>query len=121
MCRQQFGEYAVAACLVCPFCPQVGAIALENESDVQELVSELLPLLSVPYAGALGLDEPAVTAALLQYSISIPDAVPSKDMALTEFAWRNGALLKLAVTDVHMRWLQQAGVPQDVLFESLFS
>lgn len=98
----------------------MGAVAVEHESDVQELVQELAPLVSAAYGLQPALDVPATTAAMLGYSLSIPDAVPSKDMALNEFAWRNGAMLRLGVTDLHMRWLQQAGVPQELLFESLF-
>ncbi|KAG2499298.1 hypothetical protein HYH03_002876 [Edaphochlamys debaryana] len=59
----------------------------------------------------------AVVDALVGYSESIAAAVPSKEMALREFAWRNGALLRLARTPLHCAWLRRAGVPPEVLAE----
>lgn len=56
------------------------------------------------------LDSRAVTAALLDYSLSIPAAVPSREMALAEFGFRNGFFLGQAATPAHTRWLRRAGV-----------
>lgn len=56
------------------------------------------------------LDSRAVTAALLDYSLSIPAAVPSREMALAEFEFRNGFFLGQAATPAHTRWLRHAGV-----------
>jgi len=44
------------------------------------------------------------------YSLSIPAAVPSRQMALAEFEWRNGWLLSQARTPAHVAWLARAGV-----------
>lgn len=44
------------------------------------------------------------------YSLSIPAAVPSRDMALAEFAWRNGWFLSQRRTPAHAAWLARAGV-----------
>ena len=44
------------------------------------------------------------------YSFSIPTAVPSRDMALAEFAWRNGWFLAQRRTPAHVAWLARAGV-----------
>jgi hypothetical protein len=98
---------------------------------VADLVKELLPLLLReeavrPAAAALGceptdlarcerLRADAVLEALLAYSRAIRRAVPSMDMALAEFGWRNGALLRLGATPGHLAWLRRAGVRGEVL------
>lgn len=55
-------------------------------------------------------DPGAVTQRLIEYSLSIPTAVPSREMALAEFAFRNGWFLQQARTPRHEAWLQRAGV-----------
>lgn len=49
-------------------------------------------------------------ASMASYSLSIPSAVPSRDMALAEFAWRNGWFLAQQRTPAHAAWLARAGV-----------
>lgn len=49
-------------------------------------------------------------AGLDAYSLSIPAAVPSRQMALAEFAWRNGWFLGQCRTPAHVGWLRRAGV-----------
>ncbi len=100
----------------------MGDIAAQHTSDVGSLVDELLPLLrreleavAAYRPGALGAsralrDHDAVLRALLEYSESIGEAVPSRTMALSEMKWRNGALLRLGMTPVHCSWLTRAGV-----------
>ena len=47
---------------------------------------------------------------MADYSLSIPAAVPSRDMAMAEFEWRNGWFLAQRRTPAHVAWLRQAGV-----------
>ena len=51
-----------------------------------------------------------VCQAMAAYSLSIPAAVPSRDMALAELRWRNGWFLQRARTPAHVAWLARAGV-----------
>lgn len=101
---------------------QVGDIASNYHSDVGALVDELLPLLrrdleaaseqrhgAVEAAAGLR-DHGSVLRGLLNYSESIAHAVPSREMAVAEFKWRNGALLRLGSTQLHRLWLQRADV-----------
>ncbi|GLC35779.1 hypothetical protein PLESTB_000493400 [Pleodorina starrii] len=101
---------------------KVGDIAAHHRSDVEALVDELLPPLrlsleasSANRPGALEAavalrDHGSVVRALLEYSESISHAIPSREMALAEFAWRNGALLQMGSTPLHSGWLRRAGV-----------
>mmetsp|Transcript_37984 Transcript_37984/g.96101 ORF Transcript_37984/g.96101 Transcript_37984/m.96101 type:complete len:350 (+) Transcript_37984:222-1271(+) len=108
----------------------VGEVARHHRGEVAELAAELLPLALAlfhrqPDASAelssdagVPTDAPpaeAVTADLCEYSLSIPRAVPSWDMAVAEFRWRNGALLGCAATPLHVEWLRRAGVPEELL------
>jgi hypothetical protein len=56
----------------------------------------------------------AATDALCDYSLSIPAAVPSYEMAMQEFPWRNGFFLSQAATPLHLHWLRLAGTPKNV-------
>lgn len=111
---------------------QVGDIVARHRGDVAALTAELLPplcrqLRGIAAAGAgpeaaeaaAALEAPAgaerVVAALVEYSVSISSAVPSRDMALAEFRWRNGALLDMGPTPLHVSWLRRAGVPAELL------
>ncbi|GAQ90061.1 hypothetical protein KFL_005940060 [Klebsormidium nitens] len=47
---------------------------------------------------------------LCEYSLAIGAAVPSREMALAEFEWRNGWFLSKETSPTHLAWLQQAGV-----------
>jgi hypothetical protein len=62
------------------------------------------------------LDKATVMEALLSYSLAIAAAVPSRDMARRELAWRNGFFLGLPYgrTPRHCEWLVTAGC-QDLL------
>lgn len=51
-----------------------------------------------------------VCQSMAAYSLSIPAAVPSRDMALAELRWRNGWFLARARTPAHVAWLARAGV-----------
>ncbi|PNW84988.1 hypothetical protein CHLRE_03g167050v5 [Chlamydomonas reinhardtii] len=110
----------------------VGDIVARHRGDVAALTAELLPplcrqLRGIAAAGAgpeaaeaaAALEAPAgaerVVAALVEYSVSISSAVPSRDMALAEFRWRNGALLDMGPTPLHVSWLRRAGVPAELL------
>jgi hypothetical protein len=53
----------------------------------------------------------SVVASMEDYCLSIPAAVPSRDMALAELRWRNGWFLGRSVTPAHAAWLERAGVP----------
>jgi hypothetical protein len=58
-----------------------------------------------------------VCAALLAYSASIHAAVPSVEMALREFRWRNGFFLEqggAAGNARHLGWLRRAGAPAEL-------
>lgn len=55
--------------------------------------------------------------AVLAYCASIPGAVPSRDLALREWRWRNGAVLRAAAAErrlgalpLHAAWCERAGV-----------
>ncbi len=99
---------------------QVGAIARSHASEVRALVGELLPL-AEQYVGsqaeAAGWQVPradVATDALLAYSLSIADAVPSTAMALREFDWRNGWFLRQTAAagvacPLHLQWLERSG------------
>ena len=65
------------------------------------------PLAAQPLAG----DVSQMTQALLAYSLSIPDAVPSRQMALAEFDFRNGWFLGQQPTPRHVALLRQVGAP----------
>ena len=93
----------------------VGTIAQKHAHHVQELTSELLPLLMIREPQNHSLFESEMVDRLCAYSNSIPNAVPSKSMALSEFAWRNGWFLARKVTPCHVKWLQYAGVSDYVL------
>ena len=71
--------------------------------------SGLPPLLPPPPQVAVLTPEQAA-ASMAAYSFSIPTAVPSRDMALAEFAWRNGWFLAQRRTPAHVAWLARAGV-----------
>lgn len=59
----------------------------------------------------LVLEPAAVLQALCDYSLSIRHAVPSRDMAMKEFLWRNGFFLQHGgATRLHCDWLRRAGV-----------
>lgn len=107
---------------------QVGAIVQQHEDEVRQLVRELLPLLRAQLQQAAGLmpgaeeattklqDEDAVVASLVSYSLSIAGAVPSRDMALAEFRWRNGAVLGFGGRQkLHREWLARAGVTEELV------
>ncbi|GLI68956.1 hypothetical protein VaNZ11_013484 [Volvox africanus] len=101
---------------------KVGDIAVRHRADVEALVDELLPVLrggleaaSVNRAGAFEAaqslrDPEPVVSALLEYSVSIAHAVPSREMALAEFGWRNGAILQMESTPLHCSLLQRVGI-----------
>lgn len=119
----------------------VGAIAKNCVFDIQELTSELLPLVrlhikvngvddllvddSVPcqVAYAAGVPEMRDVSGELSlitdsemvrrfcaYCMTIPDAVPSKDVAMSEFDFRNGWFLNQKITPCHVKWLKCAGL-----------
>lgn len=97
----------------------VGKITENHKVDVQELTNELLPLahsyLSLSQSTAFGafshqLFESEMVERLCAYSNGIPDALPSKSMALSEFEWRNGWFLAQRPTPSHLKWLRIAGV-----------
>jgi hypothetical protein len=59
----------------------------------------------------LVLEPAAVLQGLCDYSLSIRQAVPSRDMAMKEFVWRNGFFLQHGrATPLHCDWLRRAGV-----------
>ncbi|EFJ42893.1 hypothetical protein VOLCADRAFT_96870 [Volvox carteri f. nagariensis] len=101
---------------------KVGDIAVHHRLDVKALVDELLPMMrqsleaaaakrpGADAAAAALRDHGTVLDALMDYSMSIGQAVPSREMALAEFSWRNGALLEMGLTPLHCSWLQRAGV-----------
>jgi hypothetical protein len=103
---------------------QVGVIADEHAREVETLVEELLPLLQAELSrsssasarqAAQRLRAGDVADQLHAYSRSIAAAVPDKAMAMAELRWRNGALLRLAATPLHVSWLARAGVPYEVI------
>lgn len=55
-----------------------------------------------------------VCQSMAAYSLSIPAAVPSREMALAELRWRNGWFLRRAHTPAHVAWLARAGVEAGV-------
>jgi hypothetical protein len=62
----------------------------------------------------------ACADAVLAYCASIPGAVPSRDLALREWRWRNGAVLRAAAAErrlgalpLHAVWCGRAGVGLD--------
>jgi hypothetical protein len=95
----------------------VGAIAQHHRHHVRELTDELLPLtMTIPgitHHDSLFL--PEMVDRLCAYSNAIPDAIPSKSMALSEFEWRNGWFLSQKATPSHVKWLQCIRVGDDVL------
>ncbi|KAG2442911.1 hypothetical protein HXX76_002987 [Chlamydomonas incerta] len=108
----------------------VGDIVTGHRGDVAALTAELLPPLcrqlrgiaaagagpaAAEAAAALEAGSELVVDALVEYSLSISSAVPSRDMALAEFRWRNGALLGMGPTPLHVSWLLRAGVPAELL------
>ena len=104
-------------------------MARERRPDVEALVQELLPLCQAfldDQRCALGLDARSVhsvlgmgaaqtAGALCGYSACISAARPSRQMALDEFAWRNGWLLSREGTPLHEEWLARAAVPAGLL------
>ncbi|KAI7840115.1 hypothetical protein COHA_006156 [Chlorella ohadii] len=100
----------------------VGAIAQQHGDDAAELAAELLPLaqryvLDSGRRQGLGelqqveaLTADRVAASMASYSLSIPAAVPSRDMALAEFAWRNSWFISQQRTPAHVAWLARAGL-----------
>lgn len=80
-------------------------------------MEELLPIaLATIQDNAAAVNDPhtvldGVCQALTNYSLSIPDAVPSAAMAEREFAWRNGFFLSHGMDKqpMHVGWLQKAG------------
>jgi len=93
----------------------VGQVVASYRPQVRELVAELLPLIEVtlPAEAAEALEVEGATHNLCEYSNAICHAVPSVQMALAEFEWRNGWLLSQAKTELHMEWLRKAKVPQE--------
>lgn len=63
-----------------------------------------------PISQVEGLTAEQAAASMAAYSLSIPAAVPSREMALAEFAWRNGWFLSQQRTPAHAAWLARAGV-----------
>ncbi|KAJ7297611.1 hypothetical protein O6H91_Y045700 [Diphasiastrum complanatum] len=51
---------------------------------------------------------------LCAYSVVIDSAVPSMQMAASEFDWRNGWFLIQKITPQHMMWLKRAGFCEDL-------
>jgi len=108
----------------------VGHVAELHREEVRRLVAELLPVAlhlfapesegeptadgSAPGPNAEGLVGP-VTDKLCEYSLSIGAAVPDKGMALEEFEWRNGPLLRAAATPLHVEWLKRASCPRSLI------
>ncbi|CAM6116751.1 unnamed protein product [Calypogeia fissa] len=84
----------------------VGLIARKHRKDVHDLVTELLPLATKSKPS-----EPAISKLvqeLCMYCMAIETAVPSLDMAISEFEWRNGWFLREKVSPCHLSWLQRA-------------
>lgn len=92
----------------------MGKIAREDRGLVESLVAELLPVIASQYGNGIKTDVKAITDVLLEYSLSISSAVPSREMACAEFAWRNGAFLQAqGITPLHAAWLEKAGINVD--------
>ncbi|PRW20482.1 hypothetical protein C2E21_8909 [Chlorella sorokiniana] len=100
----------------------VGAVAQQHGDAAAELAGELLPL-AQRYVLASGrrqglgdleqveaLTAEQAAASMAAYSLSISAAVPSREMALAEFAWRNGWFLSQQRTPAHVAWLERARV-----------
>jgi len=116
----------------------VGQVVEHHQPEVQRLVGELLPIAMELFSetsseechrfpGSINpvpdeqLVVAQVTEDLCNYSLSIPAAVPSKDMALREFRWRNGPLLAAGATrqPLHVARLRQAGCPEHIIAAAL--
>ncbi|KAG2443026.1 hypothetical protein HYH02_009441 [Chlamydomonas schloesseri] len=113
---------ALTAELLPPLCRQLRAMAAVPAAAVAVAAGEEEDSAGREAAGAaaaaaatLEAGTERVVAALVEYSLSIAGAVPSRDMAVAEFRWRNGALLDMGPTPRHVAWLRRAGVPQELL------
>lgn len=99
---------------------QVGVIASHRREAVEQLVEELLPICEAHLQQhglpeSLKMSPSGVTYALVEYSLRIFDAVPSKALAFDEFGWRNGHFLKERATPLHLHWLRKAHCPEHLL------
>jgi hypothetical protein len=99
----------------------VGQIVETHRKEVADLVKELLcsVITSITCTSDGGEQEEqqiidSCIEAVIAYSLCIPDAVPSREMALKEFKWRNGWFLELEQhsfeSKLHREWLRRAGV-----------
>jgi hypothetical protein len=124
------GGWRPAPYAVPRLCAQVGTIATQHRQALQELVQEMLPVAAAFLAAspqqpggqqqqrcgqraghAQPMDAAAMVRGLIDYSLSIGQAVPSRQMAVQEFRWRNGFfLLRGGATPAHCGWLRRAGV-----------
>mmetsp|Transcript_22039 Transcript_22039/g.36765 ORF Transcript_22039/g.36765 Transcript_22039/m.36765 type:complete len:349 (-) Transcript_22039:234-1280(-) len=95
----------------------VGQVVESYRPQVRALVAELLPLVQaeVLLEVAEALEVEGVTHNLCEYSTAIQHAVPSVQMALAEFDWRNGWFLSQAQTKLHLEWLRLANVSESFL------
>jgi hypothetical protein len=90
------------------------AASSRDDSDAQ-LLAASTGSTDDPAGGCMHSAVDRTVQALLAYSHSIASAVPSRDMALREFPWRNGFFLGQSVTGRHLSWLNAAGTPPELL------
>ena len=103
----------------------VAAIVKNNKEDVEVLVAEFCKVIEASgvlcTSGVGSMDIDAAVQAVIDYSLNIPAAVPSKEMAVREWRWRNGWVLNqgsgLVEQPLHVKWLQRAGISDDLLHE----
>jgi hypothetical protein len=102
--------------------------------DLRALAMELAPAAAAAVkqengvaAGGQGMEEEteeeeraSCADAVVAYCLSIAAAVPSRELALREWRWRNGAVLRAAEAlggarlPMHARWCERAGVRLEV-------
>ena len=88
------------------FCDQALCRAAAKTLTAARVLSA--PPLPISQVESLTAEQAA--ASMAAYSLSIPAAVPSREMALAEFVWRNGWFLSQQRTPAHAAWLARAGV-----------
>lgn len=97
----------------------MGEACARHEDDISKLVFELYPIAqlyaleAVPAYMQHYMQEPQTVQEVLQqllaYSAEVAEAVPSWQMARTEFEWRNGFFLWRQPTALHIELLRKAG------------
>ena len=80
---------------------------LDSRAEVEALARELLAV-GGPAYGLCGDDEAELVTDLVNYSLSIPLAVPSTAIAQEELPWRNGFFLRRGRSPLHLAALRRA-------------